>query len=207
MIDRRHFFGAAAGGVLLGAAALDAGAAIAAPVRDAPPTADLNEPGPEAKMLASLVGLWDLTETVWNTPGAKPVVTRGLVAERRMIGTTLQEFIRPPADTGHHNVTRTDLLCYNRIDGRWDYVSFDTRAPVGLMPAYSVGRGKPNDIEIFFLPFAMPGSNGMPGPMVRMRQKIVADRADHDVKDQFFTLADGTATEWLFHRYEYVRRS
>jgi len=32
-------------------------------------------------------------------------------------------------------------------------------------------------------------------------------RTNHDVKDQFFTLAGGTATEWLFHRYDYVRRS
>lgn len=204
MIDRRHFLGAATGGALLTAGALGAGTAIG--VASAK-TDDLNQPGAEARMLASRVGLWDLTETVWSKPGATPVVTRGLVAERRMIGTALQEVIRPLADTGHRNVARTDLLCYNRLDGRWDYVSFDTRAPVGLMPAYSLARGVPNDIEIVFLPFALPPDGGAGGTMVRMRQKIVADRADHDVKDQFLTLADGTATEWLFHRYDYVRRS
>ena len=206
MIDRRHFLGAAAGAAVLGGAALEAGAAIAEPPTGVAQTDDLNAPGPEARMLASRTGLWDLTESVWVTPGAKPVVTRGLVAERRMIGNTLQEFIRPSADTAHRDVTRTDLLCYNRLDGRWDYVSFDTRAPVGLMPAYSTARGQPDDIEIFFLPFAMPALSGVGVQMVRMRQKIVADRVDHDVKDQFFTLADGTATEWLFHRYDYVRR-
>jgi len=27
------------------------------------------------------------------------------------------------------------MLAYNRMEGRWDYVSFDTRAPEGPMPA------------------------------------------------------------------------
>jgi hypothetical protein len=46
-----------------------------------------------------------------------------------MLGSMLQEILRPRA------VARTDMLAYNRMEGRWDYVSFDTRAPVGPMPA------------------------------------------------------------------------
>jgi hypothetical protein len=125
-----------------------------------------------------------------------------------MFGTLLQEFIRPPADNARAEVKRTDLLCYNRLDGRWDYVSFDSRAPVGLMPGYSAGRADPNQLEITFLPFAVIGiGDGGTGQMIRMRQEIIGHDAGHDRKDQYFTLADGAGVEWLAHRYDYVRRS
>ena len=178
------------------------------PAPVAPSLSDrLNEAGPEARLLASRVGLWDVTETFWPGPAAAAVTSTGLVAERVMMGTLLQEFIRPPDDIARTEVKRTDLLCYNRLDGRWDYVSFDMRVPVGLMPASSGGRGDPGRIEVTFLPFAVVGiGDGGTGQMIRMRQEIIGQAADHDRKDQYFTLADGTGTEWLAHRYDYVRR-
>jgi hypothetical protein len=42
--------------------------------------------------MAAYASLWDVTETVWDKPGGNPVTTTGLVAERRMIGSYLQEF-------------------------------------------------------------------------------------------------------------------
>ena len=35
------------------------------------------------------MGIWEVTETVWDSPNAAPVGTTGLVAERRMIGSLL----------------------------------------------------------------------------------------------------------------------
>jgi len=42
--------------------------------------------------------------------------------------------------------------------------------------------------------------------MTRMEQVIIRQDADHEVKDQYFTPADGTGTKWLAKRYSYVRR-
>lgn len=131
MIDRRHFLraasiGSAALGFLVdarvaGPAALAAGASA---------NERLNGFRLEARMLQRRVGLWDVTETLWGGPGDAPTTSRGLVAERVMIGSALQEFIRPLVDMARMAVKRTDLLCCNRPDGRWDYLSFDTRAAV-----------------------------------------------------------------------------
>ncbi|MCB8877806.1 DUF1579 domain-containing protein [Acidisoma silvae] len=167
----------------------------------------LNKPGSEADFLERRAGLWDLRETVWAAPGAHPTTSTGLVAERVMIGSLLQEFIRPLADMARVSVKRTDLLCYNRLDGRWDYVSFDTRDPVGLMPAWSLSRGDLNQIELSFAPLAVAGvGKDSTVSFLRLRQLTISDGPDRDRKDQYFTLADGTATEWLAHRYQYVRR-
>ena len=209
MIDRRKLLGV----TTIGGAALVSMFATHAVAQTTETSGEstgsrLNEPGSEAYLLKGRVGLWDVTETIWPAPGATPITSTGLVAERVMIGSLLQEFLRPPADTARAAVKRTDLLCYNRLDGRWDYLSFDTRDPVGMMPAWSLARGDLNRIEISFAPMAIPGSGTAgTGEFLRMRQEIITKDARHDVKDQYFTLADGTGTEWLAHRYDYVRRT
>jgi hypothetical protein len=167
----------------------------------------LNDLGPENAKIEGRVGLWDVTETVWAAPGVAPVTTTGLVAERTMMGQLFQEFIRPLADTSHKEIKRTDLLSFNRVEGRWEYVSFDTRAPVGLMTASSSSRGDGVTIDLVFAPFAVAGAGTeVTGQMLRMEQVIKYQDADHDVKDQYFTMADGTGTRWLAHRYTYTRR-
>ena len=79
----------------------------------------LNELGPESQTIGQRVGLWDVAETHWARGRAAPVTPMGLVAERLMIGSLLQEFIRPPSDAAHKDVKRTDLLSFNRVEGRW----------------------------------------------------------------------------------------
>jgi hypothetical protein len=167
----------------------------------------LNELGAEGKLLSQRAGMWDVTETVWASPGASPVITKGQVAERILMGTLLREIIRQPGAAPNEAVKRTDLLSYNRLEGRWGYVSFDTRVPVGLMPAWSRGRGDGSTIELTFTPFAVPNpSTTTTGQFLLMDQSIRFEDANHDVKDQYFTLADGTGTTWLAHRYSYARR-
>lgn len=200
MIERRILFGAALGSVLLPALA-NAQAAAPASVR-------LNEPGPENGAMAQRAGLWAVTETVWEAPGAAPVTTTGLVAERRVIGPMLQEILRPAADTAGKNADRIDYLTFNRVEGRWDYVSMDMRTPVGIMSAWSFERGEANRIDLVFQPFAIAGAGpGIGGQMLRMTQAITLLDPDHDMKEQFFLLADGSGTKWLAHKYEYKRRA
>ena len=167
----------------------------------------LNELGPENSQIAQRVGIWDVTETVWDAPNAAPVVTTGLVAERRMMGSLLQEFIRPLGDDDHKNIKRKDLLTFNRVEGRWDYVSFDTRVPVGLMPAWSSIRGDGTTIDLTLAPFAFVGTGTeVTGQLLRTEQIITFEGSDRDKKDQHFMMTDGTGTKRLAHRYAYVRR-
>lgn len=179
----------------------------AASIQGAPPTtAHINELGLENGAIARAVGLWDVTETVWEKPGAAPVVTKDLVAERRMVGSMLEETLRSPSDPARP--LRVDYLSFNRVEGRWEYVSMDTRAAVGIMTAQSYDRGQPGKIAIIFQPFAVPGPGPeLAGQMLRMRQDIVTEGPGRDVKNQYFLMADGNGAEWLAHQYAYVRRN
>lgn len=163
----------------------------------------MNELGPENSALAQRAGTWDVVETLWNSPGAAPTTIRG-VAERRMIRYFLQETLRPVSGA---DVSRMDYLSFHRIEGRWKYVSMDTRDPVGIMAAWSSGRGEPGTIRITFAPFAVP----IPGPVVtgqllQMDQHIIWQGPNREVKNQYFMPADGSSARWLAHQYAYTRR-
>lgn len=203
MPDRRRLLGAGASVVALRGAAAQTAAPTGMSAGDR-----LNQPGPEERLLAGRVGLWEVTETNWPLPGAPPETTTGLVAERVLMGSLLQEFLRAPSDAARQDVKRTDLLSYNRLEGRWLYVSFDMRVPLGLMPAESAVRGDGTIIDMVFAPFAVAGpGTEVTGQLLRMEQTIAFQGPDRDVKDQYFTAADGNGTKWLGHRYAYVRRS
>ncbi len=76
------------------------------------------------------------------------------------------------------------------------------------MPAWSTDAGDGSTIEIVFVPFAVAGVGADPtGQLLRMRQLIRFQGPDSDVKDQYFTLADGTGHTWLAHQYAYTRRT
>ena len=205
MFDRRTMIG----GAVLAAAAISTSGKSAPTEPPSRMTAGdrLNAFGPEAERLAEREGFWDVVETVWASPTASPVFSRGLVAERVMYGSMLQEILRTTADADRKMVARTDMLAYNRVEGRWGYVSFDTRAPVGLMRAWSSNAGSVDAISLIFAPFAVPGSGAeATGQLLHMDQTIRFIDAAHDLKDQYFKLADGTGTRWLAHRYAYQRK-
>ena len=167
--------------------------------------ASMNLPGAEATALAARTGLWDVVETFWPRPGAAPQTTRGEVAERRMVGLYLQETLHPAP--GDAQVARIDYLGYNRVTGRWEYLSMDIRVAAGLMPAWSYTRDPVEGIRVLFEPFALPGDGpNVSGQLLRMEQLIVQAGPDADTKDQYFILADGSGTRWLAHRYAYRRR-
>lgn len=199
MIEHRTFFGVALCAMLLPAAAFanqSPGDSIV-----------LNKLGPENAALKQRIGSWDVTETVWNAPGTSPITTTGLVADRRMMGSMLQELLRPAADASARAVKRIDYLTFNRAEGRWEYVSMDLRAPVGIMTAQSLALGNIDKIEMIFQPFAIAGSGPtVTGQMLRMSEIIIHDRPDRETKLQYFDMANGSGVMWLAHRYSYVRR-
>ena len=164
------------------------------------------ELGPENSRMAQRTGTWEAVVTSWASPGA-PATTTWAVAERRMVGSFLQEILTFAADPSGAVFQRIDYLSFNRVEGRWKYVSMDTRAAVGLMPAKSFGRGEPGRVTVVFDPFAIAGAGSeVAGQMLSMDQAIVEQGPDRDVKEQRFMLADGTGRTWLAHRYDYTRR-
>ncbi len=219
MLERRHFLGAGLGSVLIPALAVAQAQAPKAggsgqlglgnvPLPGASAAARMNELGPENAAMAAYAGLWDVTETVWDKPDGPPVTTTGLIAERRMIGSYLQEFICPASDTSSQDIKRIDYLSFQRVEGRWKYVSIEMRAPVGIMPAYSFDRGDDKGVVLLHEPFAITGGGSdVAGQMLRMNTVITRDGPDRDVKSQHFVLPDGAGTVWLAHRYAYTRRA
>jgi len=161
--------------------------------------------GRENAQLAQRAGVWDVKETVWDSPGAVPTTTTW-VAERRMVGEFLEEVLEPAVGAPASQIQRIDYLSYHRIEGRWKYVSMDTRASVGMMPASSADRGDIANIRIVFEPFAIPMVGSKAGQLLSMQEVIRQMDANHDEKDQYFNLADGNGNSWLKHKYEYVRR-
>jgi hypothetical protein len=185
------------------AAALSAASAQA----QTPAAERMNAPGPEQEALAARAGVWEVTSTIWPAPGAPPIVTRGLIAERTMIGPFLQEVMHPPAGAAGPDFKRLDYVGYSRVEGRWQYVSMDTRLPVGLMPAWSYDRGVADRITLTFEPIAFVGFGPeVEGRMVRSDMTITRDGPDHELKQQHFVFADGKGQPYLAVQYEYRRK-
>jgi Protein of unknown function (DUF1579) len=169
-----------------------------------PPSAAarMSVPGAEGKLLATDAGSWEVVATLRPTADAKPMVTRGLVAERTLIGLYLQEVMKPGANSSEPEFQRIDYLTYNRVEGRWQYVSMDTRLPVGIMPAYSFDKG-----ELQFEPIAFVGlGHNVEGMMVRSNMVITRDGNAHQTKEQYWSMADGSGRTWLAVQYDYRRK-
>jgi hypothetical protein len=178
-----------------------------APSAQAPSAAErLNQPGPEAAMLAARVGSWDVVSSIEPTPGAAPLVTTGIVAERRMIGSYLQEIWRMASPTSG-DALRMSYLYFNRVESRWQYVSLDTRFPVGIMPATSFDRGEPRRLTLFFEPLGFVGLGpDVDGKMVRSNLVLTFADDDHDSLEQYWVKSDGSGREWRATHYTYTRR-
>lgn len=163
------------------------------------------EPGPEAQRLARRAGTWDVSMTLRPTPEAEPIVVDGLVAERKMIGLYLQETMRPASESDLPEFTRIEYLTYNAVERRWQYVSLDTRAPIGLMPARSYGPVEDDSITVYFENSALAGFGPeFEGRLFRARHVTTRESENRDVSRQYWTQAGGP--EWLAVTYEYTRR-
>ena len=171
---------------------------------------DMTAAGAQVRALAQRAGTWDVSITSWAFPGADPVALKGLVAERSMIGPMLQEILRSPRG-GARPFVRADFLTFNRLEGRWQYMSMDSRVPDGMMSAWSLDADPENRIFVSFLPFANPDATDPASPFtagrfLRMEQVIVRSDADHEIKDQYFTAAGSAPVKWLAMQYRYTRR-
>lgn len=167
----------------------------------------LSQPGPEDQQLAAETGVWNVVATLRLTPDAQPVVSGGLIAERTMIGNYQQEVMRPAPGSDAPGFRRIAYLHYFRVEGCWQYVSMDTRFPVGIMPARTCETPADEKLTLAFdsLPFVGLGAE-VEGRTINSNLEIVHDGRDHEFIRQYWTRADGTGRRWLAVQYEYRRQ-
>jgi hypothetical protein len=135
------------------------------------------EPGVEAAQLAGQAGTWDVY---------------------------LQEIMKPKAGSNLPDFRRIDYLTYDKMQARWEYVSMDTRAPIGIMSAAGLGGQAGADITVYFDGFATPGmGQELEGRFVRARHVDTRENDHHTFKRQFWTQPG--QKEWLAVQYEYTR--
>jgi hypothetical protein len=160
--------------------------------------------GPEARLLSRRVGTWEVVMRLRPAPDATPIVVRGLVAERTMIGLYLQERMEPRPGSDVPKFVRMEYLTFNPVEIRWQYMSLDTRAPVGLMPARSYDAADGDTITLYFENSALAGFGPeFEGRLFRARHVTMRESDDRDVSRQYWTRAGGP--EWLAVEYEYTR--
>jgi len=171
-----------------------------------PPAQRLNSPGPDQQLLEKEVGAYDVVATLYP-PGGPAIVAKDLIAQRVMIGPFLQETLRPLPGSGAPPFTRLDYLNYDRVEGRWKYVSMDTRFPVSIMPASSFGGMEGGAVHLFFAPQAFVGLGQSVEGRFMMSEMVIRRIDDqHETKEQHANFATGDGAPALFVRYEYTRR-
>lgn len=167
----------------------------------------MQHPGPEEQQLEQRTGTWMVKMTFRPTPDAAPNVTEHLVAERTMVGLYMEEVMHPEAGAKMPDFKRLAYQYYSRVEGRWQYVSMDTRFPVGIMPASSFANESDGKLTMEFESLAFVGlGREVEGRMIRSNLEIVRDSNDHEFVRQYWVQADGTARKWLAVEYEYQRR-
>jgi hypothetical protein len=196
-------------GIALGAALLSTRAVLAqaASAGAASAVERMQAPGPEEERLRRTVGTWEVTSTIRVTPEAAPIVSTGLVAERTMVGLYLQEVMRPGPGSRTPDFRRISYLYFSRVEGRWQYVSIDTRFPVGIMPARSFDRQAEDTLRLEFEPLAFVGlGREVEGRMIRSTYEVTREGDDHEFARQYWVQSDGSGRKWLAVEYEYRRK-
>lgn len=167
----------------------------------------MQQSGPEEQQLQRRTGTWTVKAIFRPTPDAQPMVTERLVAERKMVGLYLEERMRPDAGTDMPDFTRLAYQYYSRVEGRWQYVSMDTRFPVGIMPAYSFANESNGKLTMVFESLAFVGlGKDVEGRMIRSNLEIERESADHEFVRQYWVQSDGSGRQWPAVEYEYTRR-
>jgi hypothetical protein len=171
----------------------------------APPILGQTKAAPESDQLARRVGTWTVVMTMRPTATATPIVVAGLTAERSLTGPYLQEIMRPASGSTVPEFRRIDFLTYNRLQARWQYLSMDTRATVGLMFAQGFGPDRSNEVTVYFNDFPAPTELGpeVAGHFMRARHVLTRVSEDHEFSRQYWSMEG--RSEWLGVQYEYTR--
>lgn len=121
---------------------------VAAQDADMPAAARLAMPGEEHRWLEPLVGEWAVEMLVYPGPDAEPIISNDVTATRgwTLGGRYLREELR---GTVFGNPSARDgVLGYNRLDGRFEWVTVDTFEP-GQMIYLGRGEATPEGFSLY----------------------------------------------------------
>ena len=160
-----------------------------------------------ARWLKNLTGTWQVTMTAQPMPDAKPMVVKGIVAERSMVNDfCLYEVMRPAPGSGVPNFQRISYLAYNFNERRWDYISIDSRITGGIMFFTNVESNQ-DSITSYMFNFPYPGFGSYQkakGTATSARNVILTRNDREQVVKQYWWFAGGP--EWRGMQYEYTRK-
>ena len=166
----------------------------------------MQDAGPEAALLARRAGEWSVVMTLRPTPDAAPIVTKGLIAQRTMIGLFLQEVLHPGPTANSPDFQLISYLTYNRVEGGWQYVSMSTLFHAGIMPAWSFGDEADGKLMLRFRDLAFVGfGDEVEGRMTHANYVLTRRDIDHERVEQYWVQSNGSGRQWLAVEYEYTR--
>lgn len=161
----------------------------------------------QSQWLTKKAGIWNVIMTIQPTIDSKPVLVKGLEAERSMVGAfCLHEVMQPSKGESMPLFKRLSDLDYNFNETRWDYISIDTRITAGIM-FFTYHSSDGDSIISYIQAFPHPGLGPKQtdrGKTVRLRNVILTINENHDVVRQYWKLTDGK--EWLAIIYDYIRK-
>jgi hypothetical protein len=113
-----------------------------------PASVRLAMPGDKHRWLDPLVGQWKVEMKVWPAPGAVPIVSNDLRAQREWTlgGRYLREELN--GSFAGSPSSRVALLGFNNLEERFELTTLDTFEP-GQMAYASVGAGKAQRLTLF----------------------------------------------------------
>jgi hypothetical protein len=159
-----------------------------------------------------MAGTWDVRASMWLASGTKPM-TLSAVADRHIVGDGLLEEVMTPAPgSGTPAFTRVALLGHNDVNGNYEYVSWDTRAPQMMyQTSHSIGiPGEARDSGAIW--FYLDGSFVVPRwgteRNVAFRHRLVMEPGkDRQVLRLYWRRLSGEpASEFLATEYVYTRK-
>lgn len=131
---------------------------------------------------------------MWPAADTEPVTMPPAVARRRMIQDVyLEEVMEPAPGSDEPPFTRTAFLSFNDLNGRYEYVSLDTRFPPMMFEtAFDNTLMNGNTITVYHDAFISPGFDpATAGQLVKQRRDIIVENQDRVVVRQYWTLPAG----------------
>jgi hypothetical protein len=152
-------------------------------------------PGEAHQRLAERVGEWKAVVTMWEAPGAEPVVIEGVALKSMVLGGRFlhEEF----SSTYNGQLFRgVGITGYDNVTGEYSSIWYDT---AGTAIHVSKGRAEAGNR----LAWSSTGHDPVTRRQVRLRSTSSVTDADHHAFESYRTRDDGS--EFLQMRVEYTR--
>jgi hypothetical protein len=162
-------------------------------------------------VLAQMLGKWTVTERMWSGPGAAPIALPDATAQRRIVGDSLIEETMVAVNGSKSSFTRIADLNFNAVTHRFEYFSWDSRAPQVMSEksrdiAGVAGGSDQRAVELDGGTFLAPQWGKLKNASFKYRLELGPIQHDRQVVQLYFTPQSGpSTTEFLAFEYVYEK--